>query len=377
MIDQPLTNGEKSGTGTISSNDLGVASDTARVLFDIGHPADAHLFKNAIRELDANGHRTFVTSREKECTTELLDASRIEHVPISTQRDGLFSLATEWVGRERRLWSIVRSFKPDVVVSYLSPAVHVASLAGCSSVVYLDGENQRLLERVTSPFVTRICTPANFEGTFGTKQLRYDGFHELAYLHPDRFDPDPQLLEDHGIAVDEPYYILRFVSWEAHHDVGQQGFSRAAKRELIEYLDEHGEVYISSENPLPDEFEPYRLPVPPEMMHQLLYFADLYVGDSGTMATEAAVLGTPAVRSNTHAGTTADMSNFRELEERYDLLYSSPHEKAALAKVKELVADPTTKETWQRRRDRLLADKIDVTEQMIALILREAGCNAR
>lgn len=372
-----MTANESTTTTAVSESHQKTHSDTARVLFDISHPAHAHLFKNAITELSARGHRTFVTSREKECTTELLDAYQIEHIPISSQGAGLFDLATEWVGRERQLWSVVRSFNPDVVVSYLSPAAHVASLAGCASVVYLDGENQQLLGRLTAPFTNVICTPANFEKSFGSKQFRYDGFHELAYLHPNRFDPDPEVLEAHGIVVDEPYYVLRFVSWDAHHDIGDQGFSRAAKRELVEYLDEHGEVYISSEDRLPDYFEQYRVPIPPEAIHDLLYFANLYVGESATMATEASVLGTPAVRSNSYAGTTDDMSNFRELEEQYDLLYSSPDENAAIARVKEFIADPTTKETWQRRRDRLLAEKIDVTEQMVELILAEAGCHAR
>jgi len=43
-----------------------------------------------------------------------------------------------------------------------------------------------------------------------------------------------------------------------------------------------------------------------------LYYANVYIGDSQTMATEASVLGTPAIRSNSFA-EGSDMSNFREL----------------------------------------------------------------
>jgi predicted glycosyltransferase len=62
--------------------------------------------------------------------------------------------------------------------------------------------------------------------------------------------------------------VLRFVSWGAHHDVNQRGLSRAAKKTLVDTLSVEGEVYITSESPLPTAFDDYRLPIPPERIHQ-------------------------------------------------------------------------------------------------------------
>lgn len=336
-----------------------------RVLFDVSHPAHVHLFKHAITQLEDAGHETTVTSREKDITTELLDAYGIDHTPISAKGESKLSLATEWVAREFRMLAAVLSFDPDVIVSRLNPpAAHASAVARCPNIVFDDSEVVQFAGRITHPFSDVVCTPSNFDRELGDKQERYDGFHELAYLHPNQFEPDDEILEGYGITPDETYSVLRFVSWGAHHDVAQQGLSPEMKTELVSTLSDHGDVYITSESSLPPEFEPYRIPVEPEEIHHLLYFADLYVGDSQTMATEAALLGTPSVRSNSFAGD-GDMSNFVELEEEYELLHSVSDADRTLDLVRTLITDPEKTEVWSERRSALIDDKIDVTDYLL------------
>ena len=74
-------------------------------------------------------------------------------------------------------------------------------------------------------------------------------------------------------------------------------------------LEKYGRVLITSESKLPAEFEPYRVKVAPEKMHDLLYYAALYVGEGGTMASESAVLGTKAI----HISTTGKYCGVFEL----------------------------------------------------------------
>jgi len=344
-----------------------------KVLFEVTHPAMVHLFRHAIAELDARGHRVFVTSREKDLTTRLLDEYGVPHVPLSSKGSTPLSLASEWVVREFRMLRTVRAVDPDVVVSQNSPAaVHAARLSGATSIVFDDSEAERAAARLVHPFADVVCTPANFGRDLGEKQRRYEGYHELAYLHPDRFSPDRDVLERHGVAVDERYFVVRFVSWGAHHDVGQSGFSEPVRRALVSRLTEHGTVYVTSERPLPEAFEPYRLPIPPTCLHDLLNYADLYVGDSQTMATEASVLGTPAVRYNSFAGN-GDMSNFVELEEEYGLLHSTADECDALSSALALASDPDTGDRFRARRARLLAEKMDVTAFVVDTILVEGA----
>lgn len=344
-----------------------------RVLFEITHPALVHLFRHAIAELTDRDHEVTITSREKGVTAQLLDAYDLPHRSLSTKGETALSLATEWARREVRIVSVARSVDPDVIVSQISPAAaHAAGVTRSACVLFADSEVEWLPIALTRPFADVICTPANFASDLGSSQRRYRGFHELAYLHPDRFEPDPDRLRRHGVNPSAPYSVVRFVSWSAHHDVGSDGFTRAGKRELVTTLADQGDVYVTSEGRLPATLDPYRLPVPPEVVHDLLYYADVYVGDSQTMATEAAVLGTPSVRSNSFAGE-GDMSNFVELESEYGLVRSTPEERAAIETAEELAADPGSDERWDRRRERLLADKIDVTDFVVDTILAEGS----
>ena len=340
-----------------------------RVHVDVCHPAHVHLFKNVIGKLNRAGHETLVTSREKEVTTQLLDAYDIDHRPISTKGTSKLSLASEWILRELRALRTLRSFDPDVVLSHLNPvAVHAATVAGADAIIFNDDEAASdLIGWMSYPFTSVICTPLGFQDSLGPKQRHYDGLHELAYLHPNRFEPDPDLLRQYGIDPNEPYFVLRFVSWGAHHDIGQSGLSWAAKQELVEFLSERGTVYISLEGEASSDLDANEIPVPPEHIHHLLAFADLYAGDSQTMALEAAVLGTPSVRSNSLVSNTT-LGHFATLETEYGLIRSITDEREAIATVRELVRDSNTSERWHDRRHRLLDDTIDVTEYMLEII---------
>jgi len=353
------------------------ASDTGiRVLFDVGHPAQVHLFRNAIDVLEHAGHETFVASREKDITVDLLDAYEIAHLPLTTRGDSFPELLWELACRERRLLSVARQFKPDIVASRLSPAAaHVSRVVGCRNVVvsdtHIDSPVVRLLsQRLTLPFVDTVCAPADFDLPVLEQKRRALDFQELAYLHPEYFQPDPIALAEAGIDPGEPYFFVRLAGWDAYHDVGHKGLSPDAVRELVSFLSDHGTVYLSAEEELPTDLRDHRLPAPPQYVHDVLYYADLYVGDSGTMSTEAALLGTPAVRTNTLVGDN-DENVFRKLEHRYGLLSSFADENEAVAEARRLVEAGIDENEWRRRRDRLVDEQPNVTERLVHVILEE------
>jgi len=88
------------------------------------------------------------------------------------------------------------------------------------------------------------------------------------------------------------------------------------------------------------------------------------------MATEASVLGTPAIRSNSFA-EGSDMSNFRELEQRYDLLFSTSDEIEATEQAVRWFRNPHSKSKWNQKRRALIEDKINVTQFVIELVDNE------
>jgi predicted glycosyltransferase len=311
--------------------------------------------------MEKRGHVLKVLAVEKDISLKLLKEYKIDHTVIGANGVGFLEMGINMIKMEWRTYKIAKQFKPDLFVGRGSPILaHISSLYGKPYVSFSDTEHAKLINYLSVPFMDTVLTPSSFTLDFGKKHIRYEGYKELAYLHPNRFTPNPAVLTELGLAEDDPFIIVRFVSWQASHDVGQHGIRD--KVGLVKALEQYGRVLITSEGALPPELQPYQIRVSPEKLHDLLYYATLYVGEGGTTASEAAVLGTPSIYVSSLVGT---MGNFIELEETYDLLYSFTDGGAALDKAVEILQDPESKEKWRAKRDRLLADKIDVTAFMI------------
>lgn len=337
-----------------------------KVIVTIQHPAHVHLFRNAIQELVEDNHEVHVFAREKDIATSLLERYNIPYTVLAGTADSIVSLAIVQLRYELELFWHARKIKPDVMIAKGEPAVaHVAKLLGTKSIIFTDTEHAALQNRLAFPFADQICTPTCYWDDIGAKQIRYPGYHELAYLHPDRFEPDPCILDEIDVNDNEPLVIVRLVSWEAAHDIGDSGFANA--QNAIRKLEQIGaRVLITAEGDLPRELEDRRVNVPIHRIHDLLYYANLFIGESATMATECAVLGTPAVFiSSSLRGYTI------ELEERYGLLFnfsSENRQRQGLSKAVSILEDYNPK-TWERRREKLLKEKIDTTEFIVQQII--------
>ena len=346
-----------------------------RLVVDLLHPAHVHFFRSFLAEMEGRGHRVLLTARDKECTLELLEAYGLPYVRISRQARGAPALAGELALRTARFWRLARSFRPDLLTGIMGPTIALAGKALPSrTVIFYDTEMARVTNRFAFPLADLVCTPTCYQEPVPGRHEVYAGYHELAYLHPARFQPDPGVLEAHGLGGDEPIYLVRFVSWQASHDAGETGFSLAGKHRLVDLLAGRGRVLVSSEGPLPDDLEPYRLRLPVQHVHHLLARARLVVGESATMASEAAVLGTHAVFVSTSGRGYTD-----EQERRYGLVHNFRPEREieALSRVEELLAREDLEADAARRRKRLLAEKIDVTAWMVELFEKLAAERTR
>jgi len=337
-----------------------------RILVDMGHPGHVHFFRYALRKLESKGHDIMICARDKDVTLSLLDHYQFSYKTLSKIGHGTLGLSREFISREWRLMRLIKSFDPHVVAAigglFIAPA---ARFMNKPSIVFTDTESVPLDTYLTYPFASVICTPDCFLKDLKGRHLRYAGLHELAYLHPNHFEPDPIVLKDLGITEKEPFFILRFVAWQATHDIGQHGFSFGFKKKLIEELALNGRVLISSEGHLPEAFESYRLRLPPQKIHHALHYASLFIGEGATMATEAGILGTPSIYTSSLA---LNLGNFIELMDRYKLVLSYPDQEQALLSALELIKDGNAKKTWKQRREHLLSDKIDVNAYMVELI---------
>ncbi len=244
---------------------------------------------------------------------------------------------------------------------------HVSKVSSMKSIVFDDDDDkvQPFFTYFAHPFADALLSPESLKGTRRKKDtIYYAGFHELAYLHPNRFTPDPNVLKEAGINEGEKFFIMRFNSFKAHHDIGVKGLSLENKRKLIQELSKHGKILITTERETDEEFKQYQIKVPQDRIHSLIYYSTMLIGDSQTMTSEAAVLGTPSLRCNTFAGRIAYLN---EEEKEYKLTFGFLPEnfEQMFSLMKELLNRSDLKDEWKKRRQKLLSEKIDVTAFML------------
>lgn len=322
--------------------------------------------------MKAHGHQVQVTARDKDVVTHLLKAYKISYILVGKRGKGALNLIREWIARDITICMVARRFNPDFLLGVLNPATaHAAWILGKTSITFTDSEPEiakyPVADYLTLPFTDIILTLSSVRHDYGSKEVRVDSYKELASLHPDQFTPDPHVIEEAGLDPDTDYALIRFVAWGAYHDAGRGGLNLDDQRRIIRQLEKSCRVFISSESPMPAEFEQYRLPISPEKIHDFLYYAKIFVSDSQTMTTEAALLGTPAIRCNSFVGTN-DMGNFIELEGKYRLVRNCIDSDSVLAAIDELLATPNLKEIWKERRSRVLIDKIDYSAFLVWFI---------
>jgi predicted glycosyltransferase len=346
------------------------------VLLFVNTPAQVHEFKYVLRTLEKRGHTVMLLARDYECTLSLLNAYGLSYYVYGKARRGGYGRALELIPYVHQAHRLARRFKPDIVAGTGIIEAYTSVLFRKPCIVFTDTETPTLEFILYKPFVKAICTPAWFRKDLGQKHVRYNGFKELTYLHPDLFQPDASIYGLLGINTGEPYVIFRFNPLDAFHDIGVAGFSSQDKLRLVEAIEPYARVFISSEAALEPGLEKHAIGIPPNRIHDAEYYARLLVTDAGTMLTEAAILGTPGIHCSGYVARRS-LGNLAELEEKYGLVFNYSEPDRATAKAVELIKNPDLKQQWQEKSRALVADKIDVLTFMVETIEGHAAGPAR
>ncbi len=263
---------------------------------------------------------------------------------------------------------IAKKFKPDFILSHGSHiAAHVSFLIRKPHIAFEDTYNKEQIW-LYKPFTKAIFTSDYNHPLKSKKIIRYPGYHELAYLHPNTFKANPEILKELKIIKNEIFTIIRFVSWKASHDIGQKGMSYDSKIKAVKEFSKYGKVFISSESDLPPDLNEYQIQIKPHQMHQAIAFASLMFGESSTMAEEAAMLGVPSIYVSSKSTWYT-----KHLQEKYNLVfnYSADFENsnAAIQKAIEILQlHPKHQEYSASQKNKMLDERIDVTDFMISII---------
>ena len=349
----------------MNSGTLAPPKKNMKIIIDLGHPAHVHYFKNFIQAMQKKGHDFLITARNRGEIFDLLRSYNLNYFDRGTGSDTQFGKILYLPKADYLLYRLSKKFKPDLFLSFGSIyAAHASKLYRKPHIAFDDTEHSKLEHILYVPFTDLILTPSCFRKDFGQKHVRFNGYMELCYLHPTYFTPDPAILSLLGVRNGEKYIIMRFVSWGASHDTRHTGLSLEMKRKAVKILSNYAKVFISAEGQLPEDLKQYQIRISPEWMHDALYYASLFFGESGTMTTEAALLGTPAVCVSTLSKL---IGNHLELRDKYGLLffYDSGNEGIEMAL---RLFKKDLKSEWKIRRERMLKDKINVTAFIVSFI---------
>lgn len=342
-----------------------------KVLISLGHPAHYQLFKNVIKNLNELQIETLIVIRKKDVLENLLADSGLSFYNIfpDERKSGMFGMIGSLLKKDFRLYRFCQKTKPDLMIGSTVEITHVGKLLGIPAISV--GEDDYavvpLIAKIAAPFSNCIVAPRICNlGKWEYKAIKYDGYQELAYLHPNHFKPDKSVVEKYFDAS-KPYFLIRFAQLTAHHDKGINGINGAIAKKIISLLEPYGTIYVTSERELEPQFEKYRLHIKPLDIHHVMAFAQMYIGDSQTMAAEAGVLGVPFIRFNDFVGK---ISYLKELEECYQLGYGIEpgNEPRLYETISEILNITDRKAIYEARRQRMLADKIDVAKFYIRFI---------
>lgn len=317
--------------------------------------------------MEAKGHKVLFTCRQKEFIIQLLETEGFDYVSFGKKYTTTLKKIWGMVEFDIKLWKTCHQFHPDIFVSLGSMyAAQVSALLHKPHICFEDTYNMEQV-RLYRPFTDLILT-GDYEHPIlsKTKEFRMAGYNELAYLHPNRFVPDESVLDELKVAKDEKFILLRFVAWNASHDIGHKGISMENKVRIVQEFSKQSRVFISSEEMLPSVFDKYRLPTHPSRIHHVIAFASLVFGESSTMAEEAAMLGVPSIYLNND-----NIWYTQHLERDYNLMYnmseSEEDVQKAIQKGKEILSY-TNKQDWQDRKKKMLKERIDVTAFLVWLV---------
>lgn len=336
------------------------------ILFGIAHPKHVHIFNLLNKKLLAKGHTSVALVVENDMILNLLKYYNFNYLKIGRRESSRSKL--EYFKRLIRVIKNTKKNKPDIIIGQADPCLAIASkIINIPFVALPDTESAFLSTKIAFPLIDCLILSNSYREKVRKQHIRIPSYLELAYLHPYYFKPNVGIKKILGISENVKYSIIRFVSWNAHHDIGHKGLLLENKMKVVEELSKYGKVFISSEGELPDELMKYKINIKAENMHHVLSQASLFYGESATMAAESAVLGTPAIYIDNEGRGYTD-----ELGEKYDLLFnfteSLTDQKLSIEKSIELLKTKDIKKQWQTKREKMIQDKIDVTSFMVWFI---------
>jgi len=292
-------------------------------LFFLVHPSKYHLFKNTFELFNKNGHSYDIIISNKEVLSDLLKSGGYKHhdiFPNGRRIDFLPNKLNAVINLFRTLWRLSKATKnkkydifiTDDVLTILGRIKRVPSIA------FTDNDLSTVpLVKLIFRAATRIIAPATTKlDELEFKKISFKGSKAVAHLHPKYFIKSNEVFKTYSLSGKSIIFI-RLSKLNANHDShGNPGITNNDLFEILKIVSDKFQVIISAEREIPSEFNHLKLKINPIDFDQVLANSAFFIGDSSTMAMEAAVLGVPNILINNIA---KKLGVLREMHEKYGI----------------------------------------------------------
>jgi len=336
-----------------------------RILFIVYHPVDPYITFEIAKKIENEGGKAFFIIIEKEgIIQKIVDAKGFDNVVIADSKKSFIGKVVNTMKIVLSIKKHSSKFKPDIVFSPAGPYTSFAFKGSKLPLVcWEDTETATFNFKYSNKRIdSLLLTESFYKELPGDNIIRFNGYKELAYLHPNIFKPDNTILNELGLNSNDKIVLMRFSALNSMHDIGLESEVINNDDAILNFIkkieNNYGvKVFISvTERDLDDRFDSYKLNIEPTKYSHLLSNCTLYVGEGTTSASEAGVLGVPWINiQQTKRGYLIDQ------EENYGLGFRVDSMSLAFEKAEELLSNDSLKPDWKLKKDKLINDKIDVS----------------
>jgi len=338
------------------------------ILFFLVHPAKFHYHKVQINQLISNGHRVDILITKKDILEQLVIEENWNYTNLFPEgrklsfSNVILSVPYFFFVTIFRLLRYTKNKNYDLFIGDL---LTIVGLIRCVPTIFATDDVLSAVPQgaffyhtatdIIAPFVTNL-------GPYNKKKIGYYGYKAIAHLHPNHYKPRKENLPKE--LRHNKYFFIRATGFQASHDIGKKGINNNLLKKIIDQILPLGKIIISSERPLPKEFDKYSYNYKKSQINDILSFAELFISDSTTMSSEAAFLGTPSVEYDDYFHEIEQMI---ELQKKYKLIhcFRTKDDRAFLKKITKLLSENNLKNKYQRRRMKLLEDCIDLSSFLV------------
>jgi len=336
-----------------------------KALFIVYHPVDPYIVFETAKQIEKEGGKAFFFVVEKEGIIKaIVDSYGFQNIVIGESKDSFIGKVLSTFKIVLGINRMIRKFKPDLIFSTAAPFSSMAcKFNSIPLVCWEDTETATFNYKYSHKRIDSLLVVDSFYIDLPSDNIiKFNGYKELAYLHPNVFKPEINVLENLDLKASDKIVLMRFSALKAMHDIGLKSDALTSEDKILSFIKNieeefNAKVFISvTERDLDDRFNKYKLNIEPTNYTHFLAFCTLYIGEGTTTASEAGVLGVPWINiQKTKRGYLIDQ------EENFGLGYRIENIDVAMGKAKELLKNNNIKSEWKLKREKLINEKIDVS----------------